>query len=435
VTHAARLSIVALVAGLLIVVVAGTARGAPAGASCPAWEPSPAWSLATVSKGSRQFGPVTLATPPSGAAVVAWGPDGQYAQRRAGGRFGPPRATGTSAIDRLQAAVIDGRVVIAAQARNAVRLSRISADGRSRRIDTVTTDRLSSFVLTGGAPGLLGWTTDAGGAVARLSSHRVGRVELFEHGAPIAAATSPGAHAGDLLAFNRPSATGFALGILERDSGGTWGDLATVPSSGSTWAVSAVRSVLGGAGLIWQATVGSDGRHFAVESVARRPGGRFGGVQRLSASPVTSPPAVASTPRGRAFAVWAEDRGDISEVMLAQQVPGGDWGPRVRVLFGQRPLHSPVVAVSADGRRLAVITAIACGKRVALLSRQRVGHRWRFPEVIAAWSGYVPRDVRAGFEAHGDLLVAWARRPRSGGGIHRIPIVVATRRPLAIQPG
>ena len=80
----------------------------------------------------------------------------------------------------------------------------------------------------------------------------------------------------------------------------------TVRTSGSTWAVSAVRSVLGGAGLIWQATVGADGRHFVVESVARRPGGGFGSVQRLSASPVTSPPTVASTQRGRGFAVWSE---------------------------------------------------------------------------------------------------------------------------------
>jgi hypothetical protein len=64
---------------------------------------------------------------------------------------------------------------------------------------------------------------------------------------------------------------------------------------------------------------------------------------------------------------------------------------------------------------------------VALLSRRRVGHRWRFPEVIATWSGYVPRDVRAAFGPHGELLVAWARRPRAGGGIRRIPIVVAAR--------
>lgn len=430
-----RLSIVAVVAGLLAAFVVGTARGAPAGPSCPSWEPSAEWSLSTVSRGSRQFGPVALATPPSGATVVAWGPDGEYAQRRVGGRFSPPRATGTSTLGGLQAAVIDGRVVIAAQARNAVRLSRISRDGRSRRIATVTTDRASPFVLTAGAPGLLAWRTDAGGAVAGLGSHGLGRVEFLEQGAPIAAATSSGAHAGDLLAFDQPSATGFALGILERDAGGTWGELSTVRTSGSTWAVSAVRSVLGGAGLIWQATVGADGRHFVVESVARRPGGGFGSVQRLSASPVTSPPTVASTQRGRGFAVWSEDRGDISEIMLAEHVPGGDWGPRVRVLFDQRPLHSPVVAVSQDGRRFAVVTAVACGRRVALLSRQHVGHRWRFPEVIAAWSGYVPRDVRAAFDAHGDLLVAWAKRPRAGGGIHRIPIVVATRRPLGIQPG
>jgi hypothetical protein len=428
-----RLSIAALLAGLFVALVAGAAQGAPARVSCPSWEPSPEWSLSTLSKGSRQFGPVALATPPSGATVVAWGPDGEYAQRRASGRFSPPRATGTSAIGGIQAAVIDRRVVIAAQARNAVRLSRISADGRSRRIATVMTDRLSPFVLTPGAPGLLAWTTDAGGAVARLDSDGLGRVELLEQRAPIAAATSSGAHAGDLLAFDQPSATGFALGILERDAGGPWGELSTVPTSGPTWAVSAVTSILGGAGLIWQAT--EDPEHFVVESVARRPGGGFGRVQRLSASPVTSPPTVASTRRGRAFAVWAEDRGDLSEVMLAEYGPGGDWGPRIRVLFDQRPLHSPGVAVSADGRRVAIVTAVACGRRVALLSRQRTGHRWRFPEVIATWSGYAPRDVRAGFGAHGDLLVAWAKRPRAGGGIHRIPIVVATRRPLAIQPG
>jgi hypothetical protein len=428
-----RLSIVAVLAGLLAALVVGNARGAPAGRSCPSWEPSPAWSMSTVSKGSRQFGPVALATPPSGATVVAWGPDGEYAQRRAGGRFSPPRATGTSAIGSLQAAAIDGRVVIAAQAGNAVRLSRISADGRSGRIASVTTSRGSPFVLTAGTPSLMAWTTDAGGAVARLGSDGLGRVELLEQGAPIAAATSSGAHAGDLLAFDRPGAMGFALGILERDAGGPWGELSTVPTSGSTWVVSAVRSVLGGAGLIWQAT--EDSEHFVVESVARRPGGGFGGVQRLSGSPVTSPPAMASTPRGRAFAVWTEDRGDISEIMLAEHVPGGDWGPRVRVLFDQRPLHSPVAAVSEDGRRLAVVTAVACARRVALLSRQRVGHSWRFPEVIAAWSGYVPRDLRAGFDAHGDLLVAWAKRPRAGGGIHTIPIVVATRRPFAIQTG
>ena len=426
-----RLRIAAVVATLALsaAVVIGTARGAPAGASCPSWKPSPAWSSSTVSSGSGQFGPVALAVPSSGPAVVAWGPDGEFAQRRASGRFSPPRPTGMSAITGLQASVIDGRVVIAAQARDTLRLSRISADGRSRRIATVTTDRMSPFVLTGGAPGLLAWTTDAGGAVARLDARGLGRIESLGQSSPIAAATGAGSRAGDLVAFDHPSPTGFALGILERDAGGPWGQPATVPSSGSTWAVSAVRSVLGGAGLIWQATI--DPKHFVVESAARRPGGGFGFVQRLSASPVTSPPSVASTPRGRAFAVWSEDRGDISEVMLAEQVPGGDWGPRVRVLFDQQPLHHPVAAVSADGRRLAVVTAVSCGRRVALLSRQRIGHRWRAPEVIATWPGYVPREVRAAFDRNGDLLVAWARRPRAGGGIDTIPIVVATRRPLA----
>jgi hypothetical protein len=428
-----RLSLVATFAVILMALVVGTARGAPAGASCPSWEASPEWNLSTVSRGARQFGPVALAIPPSGAAVVAWGPDGQYAQRQAGGRFSSPRATGTSAIGGLEAEVIDGRVVIAARARQALRLSRISGDGRARRIATVRTDRQSPFVLTAGTPALLAWTTDRGGAVTRVDSHGLGRLDVLDQGSPIAAATSSGMGAGDLVAFDRPSATGFALGILERNAGAPWGELATVPASGSTWAVSAVRSVLGGAGLIWQATL--DPAHFVVESVARRPGGGFGGVQRLSASPVTSPPTLASTSRGRAFAVWAEDRGDISEVMLAEYVPGGDWGPRIRVLFNERPLHSPVAAVSSDGRRLAMVTAVACGRRVALVSRQRIAHRWRFPEIIATWSGYVPREVRAAFDAHGDLLVAWARRPRTGGGIRRIPIVVATRRALPAQPG
>jgi hypothetical protein len=96
-----------------------------------------------------------------------------------------------------------------------------------------------------------------------------------------------------------------------------------------------------------------------VESVARRPGGSFGGVRTLSGSPVTSPPVVASTPRGRAFAVWTEDRGDLSELWLAQQVPGGDWGSPLRLLFDRRPLHEPAVAVSADGRRLAIFATAA----------------------------------------------------------------------------
>jgi hypothetical protein len=423
-----RLSITAVITGLMLALVVGTGRAAPAGASCPAWEPSTAWSSSTLSRGSRQFGPVALAVPPSGAAVVAWGPDGEFARRRPGGEFSLPRATGMSAIGGLQAAVIDGRVVIAAQERNAVRLSRISADGRSRRVAALATEPLSPFVLAAGAPGLLAWTAEDGGALARVSSQGLGRVELLGQRAPIAAATSGGARPGDLVAFDQASPTGFSLGILERDAGGPWGQPVTVPTSGSTWAVSAVRSVLGGAGLIWQATL--DPEHFVVESVARRPGGGYGSVQRLSASPVTSPPVVASTPRGRAFAVWAEDRGDISEVMLAEHVPGGDWGPRARVLFNVRRLHDPVVAVSADSSRVAVVTAVACGRRVALLSRQRVAHRWRFPEVIATWSGYVPRDVRAAFDAHGELLVAWARRPRAGGGIRRIPIVVAARRAL-----
>jgi hypothetical protein len=428
-----RLSVVAAFVGLIVALVAGAARGSPAGASCPSWQPSTEWTVSILSRGSRQFGPVALAIPPSGATVVAWGPDGEFAQRRAGGRFSRPRATGTSAIVGLQATVIEGRVVIAAQAENAVRLSRISADGRSRRVATVATDRLSPFVLAPGAPGLLAWTTGTGGAVARLDSHGLRHVELLGQ-APIAAATSAGAGAGDLLAFEQPSAGGFALGVLERDAGAPWGAPATVPTSGFASAIGAVRSALGGAGLIWQATTGPDTGHFVVESVARRPGGRFGGVQRLSASPVTSPPAVASTPRGRSFAVWAEDRRDISEVMLAEHVPGGDWGPRVRVLFDRRPLHDPLVAVSANGRRLAVVTAIACGTRAALVSRQRIGDRWRFPEIVATWSGYVPRDVRAGIDAHGDLLIAWARRPRAGGGLRRIPIVVARRRALAAHP-
>ncbi len=95
----------------------------------------------------------------------------------------------------------------------------------------------------------------------------------------------------------------------------------------------------------------------------------------------------------------------------------------------RRPLHVPVVAVSPGGRALAVVSAVACGRRVALLSWERSGHRWRAPEVIATWAGYVPDSLRAAFDRSGRLLVAWPRRPRAGGGLTRIPIVVATRRP------
>lgn len=407
--------------------------------SCPTWQRSRAWSPAQVlSRPGRQFAWVRLAVEPSGQAVAAWGDGVTVAQRRAGGRFGRARQLASYANEGGPIVQFGGgRPLVAWADRRRLQLAIGSASGGGFRTSQVVLGRDLSFALAGGAgrPGLFVWSDGSSIVAADVVGGQLGPPQPlpvkpdFAQPALAAAVDSRG---GASVASNGWSGTAGSpfLTVIERPPGGVFGAPHTVLMPEYPGPM-VVRDAGGGAAAIWQrALVPVEGRRI-VEGFSRTPGGAFGTPHRIS-SPGADAGFVlrhAADADGNAIATWVESVGRSWRVMAAQRRAGAAWGrARTVVKSGRRP-HDPLVALNERGQA-AVVFSVACGRRAALMSvRRRSSGAWRGPEVLAAWTGYVPASHSLGIDSRGALTELWSRRPRTGGGLSEIPIVAAERDP------
>jgi hypothetical protein len=192
----------------------------------------------------------------------------------------------------------------------------------------------------------------------------------------------------------------------------------------------------GATALLWQRAVApSTGpslvERLVIEGVARGPDGDLG-RRRMLSTPTANPtdlPGFATDAAGNAISVWAEALGGSWQLVAVERRAGRDWGRRRAVLKTQRRPHAPHVALDHRGRAAATFSA-TCGAHAALISvRRSRAAAWHDPETVAAWAGYIPDSHSLGIDTRGVLTELWPRRPRAGGGLRSIPIVVATRSP------
>jgi len=73
---------------------------------------------------------------------------------------------------------------------------------------------------------------------------------------------------------------------------------------------------------------------------------------------VQSSPAIAVDPAGNAYAVWADERDDVSDIFFSYRPAGGNWGTNVKVNddSGSAWQSEPDIAVDASGNAYAVWT-------------------------------------------------------------------------------
>jgi hypothetical protein len=429
----------------------GVAAGRSAAVACPSWQPrSASWSPARVlSGGGRQFGPARLAVAPSGAAIAAWGPGVTVSLRSAGGAFGRARRLAARAQEQgpgdqggIQVGFADGRPIVAWTDARRLHVAVASRHGTRFRESHLAVERSTSFSLAWSAsrPALLVWSAGTEVFAAELTRRGLGRPDALGFrpnlmDPPLAAAIDP--HGGASVAVGGWSAqnASLSLTLLTRAPGrAVVTDQMLLPGYPGSLRIARDRS--GATALLWQRMVSpSTGPsvvdRLVIEGAARGPDGDLGRPRTLS-TPAANPtdlPGFAADATGNAISVWVEALGGSWQLVAVERRAGRDWGRRRIVLKTQRRPHAPRIALDDRGRAAAAFSA-TCGAHAALISvRRSRAAAWHDPEIVAAWAGYIPDSHSLGIDSRGVFTELWSRRPRAGGGLRSIPIVVATRSP------
>jgi hypothetical protein len=163
-----------------------------------------------------------------------------------------------------------------------------------------------------------------------------------------------------------------------------------------------------------------------ILQVAVRPaGGRFGGPSQLSGSGQVTAPAVAMGPAGDAVVAWVEN----GAVRAATRRPGGPFSSAVGLTApagARAQLDGPELAVTGDGRAIAVWTGAGGAGSALQVSAYTPGAGWTAPITLSA-TGELASEPTVAVDDAGDAVVAWRRAIAGGKGVVRAAIGAISR--------
>jgi len=195
----------------------------------------------------------------------------------------------------------------------------------------------------------------------------------------------------------------------EKDPGGPWSEPQDLSEPGADAWFPAVASVAGETVVVWQ-------REEIIEAAIRKAGGSWQPPEKIS-GPGSGEPAIAMDGTGRALAIWSTDTYQGPNAEVATLAPGGSWSSPLTISqsLSEEAPH-PQVAVSPEGRELAVWTGSDGKRRGIEAASGDIGGGWEAPVMISP-VGRESQRVDLDMDESGNAAAVWrAGEPRTFQG-------------------